>query len=79
MSYTATCIKTGKQELYKGRKWYLSPYMTEDEVVKTIYLAFEVAVKHEILEGFKMDDTPLFNPHTPYDEILKISKIEKTR
>lgn len=65
--------------MYKGRKWYLSPYMTEDEVVKTIYLAFEVAVKHEILEGFKMDDTPLFNPHTPYDEILKISKIEKTR
>jgi hypothetical protein len=77
--YYSPCNKTGVSETWKGRKWYLSEFMTDDEIVKTCYAAWEAAMKHEVMEGFKMDNQTLFNPHTPYDELLKISHIEVTR
>lgn len=64
---------------WSGRKWYLSDYMTSDEIIKTCYVAFEAAVKHEIMEGFKVGGIVLFNPHTQYTELLKISHLEIQR
>lgn len=77
--YAAPCTKTGQVQPFKGRKWYLSEFMTDDEVIKTAYCAFEAAVKHEVMEGFKVDDTILFNPHVNYEELLKISALEVSR
>ena len=77
--YDAVCSKTGKVETWHGRKWYLSEYMTDDEIIKTIYAAFEAAIKHEILEGFKVDGKILFNPHVNFEELLKISDLEIQR
>lgn len=68
-----------KPEEWRGRKWYLSEHMTEDEIVKTAYLAFEIAVRHEVLEGFRFNDALVFNPHTPYTSLLKASKISENR
>ena len=79
ISYDCVDTKTGEKETYKGRKFYLSSYMTPDEVMKTAYSAFEMAIKYEVMEGFKIRGLPLFNPHTPYTEIIKLSNIEKTR
>ena len=79
IEYTSKCINTGVTETWKGRKWYLSEYMTADEIVKTCYAAFEAAVKHEILEGFKVDNKTLFNPHVDFEELLKISHKEVKR
>ncbi len=79
IEYKAPCTKTGQIESWKGRKWYLSSYMTEDEVIKTCYTAFEMAVKHEIMEGFKVDNITLFNPHVNFEELLKISNKEIKR
>lgn len=64
---------------FKGRKWYLSPHMTDDEIVKTCFLAFEITVRHEILEGFRVDKQLLFNPHTPFDILQTVSSIEHER
>lgn len=77
--YTAPCTNSGKTEQWKGRKYYLSDYMTEDEVIKTCYVAFEQAVKHEVMEGFKVDGIILFNPHINFEELLKISHKEIKR
>jgi hypothetical protein len=77
--YKAPCTKTGDEIEWKGRKWYLSNYMTDDEIIKTAYVAFEAAVKHEIMEGFKVDDKVLFNPHVNFEELLLISHKEVTR
>lgn len=79
VSYVAPCTKTGDHQVWHGRKWYLSEYMTADEIVKTCYCAAEAAVKHEIMEGFKVNDTILFNPHVDYRELLKISHKEVKR
>lgn len=77
--YHAPCVKTGKLEEWHGRKYYLSDYMTPDEIVKTVYTAFEAAVKHEIMEGFKVDGKILFNPHVNFEELLAISDREVRR
>lgn len=77
--YDAPCTNTGEVQEWKGRKYYLSEFMTNDEVVKTCYVAFEQAVKHEVMEGFKVDGIILFNPHVNFEELLKISHKEVKR
>jgi hypothetical protein len=79
IEYTCPCTKTGQDESWKGRKWYLSEHMTDDEVVKTAYTAFEAAVKHEVMEGFKFNSIILFNPHVNFRELLEISHKEVRR
>lgn len=79
ITYKAPCGKTNKTEEWRSRKWYLSEHMTDDEIIKTAYLAFEIAVKHEILEGFKVNGKSLFNPHVNYTDLLTISDKEVKR
>lgn len=77
--YEAICTRTGKEEQWSGRKFYLSEHMLPDEVIKTAWVAFEAAVKHEVMEGFTVDDKILFNPHVNFEELLKISHKEVQR
>jgi len=79
IQYEDECRSTREVLLLKGRKWYLSEFMTEDEIVKTCYAAFEACVKHEIMEGFCVDGQILFNPHVNFEELLKISSKEIKR
>lgn len=69
----------GVKKMWKGRKWYLSEYMTDDEIIKTAYLAFRTCIEHEILESFLVDGKLLFNPHVSFEELLKISHKEVAR
>lgn len=77
--YKAPCTKTAELLTWKGRKWYLSSHMTDDEVIKTAFCAVEAAIKHEIMEGFKVDNIVLFNPHVSFEALLQISSKEITR
>jgi hypothetical protein len=79
VDYEAPCTKTNNLESWKGRKWYLSEFMTDDEIVKTAYCAFQSAVTHEIMEGFKFDNVIVFNPHINFRELLKVSHLEIKR
>lgn len=79
LEYNSSCNKDTNQDYWKGRKWYLSEYMTDDEIIKTCYAAFEACVKHEIMEGFEVDGKMLFNPHINFEELLLISDKEITR
>lgn len=77
--YDSPRSKTGKVGTRKGRKWYLSSHMIDDEIIKTCFAAFEAAVKHEILEGFRVANVIIFNPHLNYKELIKISHREVSR
>jgi len=77
--YDAPCIKTNEWKPWHGRKFYLSEHMTQDEVVKTVYLAFRLAVEHEVMEGFRINGTALFNPHVDFLELLAVSGKEVSR
>ena len=79
VQYQAPCTKTGIQGTWRGSKYYLSSHMTPDEIVKKAYVAFEAAVKHEIMEGFKVDGKILFNPHVNFEALLEVSDREVKR
>jgi hypothetical protein len=77
--YISPCANTGVEGVWKTDKKYLSNHMTSDEVVKKVYVLFEQGVKHEIMEGFKVNNITLFNPHINYEELLKVSHKEVNR
>jgi hypothetical protein len=56
-------IKTGKLELQKCRKWYVSSHACLAEVVRTMYAAVESAEFHEFQERFKFNGEAIFSPH----------------
>lgn len=72
-TYYDHCRESGKLMPWKGRKWYLSPYMTDDEIVKTAFAAFKATVEHEIMEGFTYKEVVVFNPHVSYRALMSVS------
>ncbi|HUU86561.1 MAG TPA: hypothetical protein VMX17_02260 [Candidatus Glassbacteria bacterium] len=77
--FSSPCTKDGDIQEWHGRKWYLSEFMPTDEIVKTAYGAFKMAVEHEVMESFKVDGIILFNPHINFEELLKVSHKEVKR
>ncbi len=77
--YKDKCNKTGEDQEWHGRKFYLSDHMTNDEIVKTAYSAYKAVVEHECMEGFRVDHKILFNPHVNFEELLLISDKEVKR
>lgn len=60
-----------------GRKWYLSPYMTNTELVRTTHKAVRAAVEHECDENFKYHGQAIFSPHTDVTKLLTIRMMDK--
>jgi hypothetical protein len=77
--FNAPCTKEDDSQEWHGRKWYLSEFMPTDEIIKTAYAAFKMAVEHEVMEAFKIDGIILFNPHINFEELLSISHKEVKR
>lgn len=57
------CIITGNIELQKCRKWFISQHMTDNEIIRTAFLAVEIAERHEMCEKFKYGNKLINNPH----------------
>lgn len=49
-----------------ARKWYISPFMTDSEIIRTAYLAVQQAEIHEIAERFTFCGIRIFDPHMNY-------------
>ncbi len=77
--FKAPCSKTGQILEWKSGKHYLSSHMTEDEVIKKAFVCIRDAITHEVMENFKVDNITLFNPHTSFEALLKVSKEEVKR
>jgi hypothetical protein len=64
VEFPATDTESGLESTCRGRKWYVSAWSTPEEVVKTCWLAIEVALRHEAMEDFKYRGHAIFHPHT---------------
>lgn len=53
----------GKVELQKARKWYISPYSTESEIVETVFAACRRSWEHVLKEHFLYKGRRIFSPH----------------
>lgn len=77
--YNSPCTDSGKVMTWNSGKHYLSTHMTDDEIVKRAWVCYDMTVKHEVMESFKVDGLRLFNPHTPFQALLKVSTTEVKR
>lgn len=73
------CVKSGASVMISGRRWWLSPKMTESEIVQTALLAALTAEEHEARESFRYKDKRVFNPHISVPKLLEICEIEDAR
>jgi|SRR5678816_2881123 len=49
--------------LQKTRKWYVSPFMTETEIVETCWAAAQRSMLHVAGENFKYRNKRVYSPH----------------
>ena len=69
-------IENGIEELQKSRKWMLSPYMCETEVVRTAHKAIRTAVEHEADENFTYKGVRVYSPHLDVNVLVNGYEIQ---
>jgi hypothetical protein len=67
-----TCNISGKPLSWTGRKWRLSPYMTDGEVVQTAFMAVMAANEHETREKFTYRGVSVFDPHYDIEKLVEL-------
>lgn len=56
----------------RGRKWLLSRWMADGEIVQTVWLAAMTYVEHELRVQFRYKDVRVFDPHISVDKLVEI-------
>ena len=79
VQFKDSCNDTGKVNLQKGRKWFLSPHMTKSEVVSTALKAVLTAEEHEAREKFLYKKARIFGPHLDVDFLANLALITDER
>jgi hypothetical protein len=69
-----TCNVTGKPLSWTGRKWKLSSYMTDGEVVQTAFMAVMAANEHETREKFTYRGVSVFDPHYDIEKLVELRR-----
>jgi hypothetical protein len=60
------------------RKWQLSEFMTETEIVRTCFLAVKQAETHELEENFLFKGNAIFNSHIHVKHLNSLFSSEMT-
>lgn len=63
LSYYEADIHTGKREIQKSRKHYVSPWMTVTEIVDTVFYMVMRSQEHVTREHFTYDGIRVQSPH----------------
>ncbi|USN15320.1 hypothetical protein KIKIMORA_01740 [Brevundimonas phage vB_BpoS-Kikimora] len=61
---------------WKGRKWKLSKWMTDTEIVHTVWAAVQRALMHEASELFKFDGVAIFDRHLSVHLLADLARRE---
>lgn len=64
---------TGEPASWKGRKWQLSHWMTDTEIVQTAWLAVQRALMHEACELFRFDDVAIYDRHLSVHKLVELA------
>lgn len=67
-------VVTGEMSTQKSGKHYLSEFMTDTEIVRKIFGAYEMFDRHEIFEAFTYKGARIFGPHIDVDALVEISE-----
>jgi hypothetical protein len=67
VQYNEACVVTGKITRQKARKWYVSPFSTETEVIETCFKAVRTSMEHVVREHFTYRGRRVYSPHFHID------------
>jgi hypothetical protein len=70
--FHSPCSQTGKVTLQKTRKWQLSQYMTESELIQTVFKCVLTAIEHEAREQFKYKGRAVYGPHFDVRALMEL-------
>jgi len=75
--FNAPCtVNGGESTVQPTRKWYVSRWACESEVVRTVFKLVSAAELHEREENFKYMDAVIFDPHRDVKELAKLNKLD---
>lgn len=57
----------------RGRKWYVSSFTTDSEIVQTALKAVLTALEHEARENFLFDGRAVFGPHYRVERLHELA------
>lgn len=77
--FYGACSVTGASQWHNCRKWYLSPHMTDGEIVQTAFAAALQAEEHECREFFKYDGHVIMNPHLSLEALTSRAHMTEGR
>jgi hypothetical protein len=61
--YMEIDVSSGKSERQVTRRWFLSPEMTESEIVQTVFKCVLTSMEHRTREWFRYAGNAVFGPH----------------
>lgn len=70
--FDGPCAVTGVVEEQACRKWWLSEFMTDGELVQTAFMAAIAAEEHECREFFLYRGRRIFGPHIRLDALMQV-------
>lgn len=73
LRFAALCSSTNCTQVQHGRKWPLSPFMTDSEVITTAFKATMTAMEHETRERFTFKGKKIFGPHIDIDALWEVA------
>lgn len=60
--------------LQRARKWYISPFSTETEIVETVFKACRTSMEHVVREHFHYKGEKVYSPHMHIDARLDLCR-----
>ena len=76
-SYIEADIFTGKEEIQKTRRWFISPEMSTSELVQTAFKCIITSAEHRVREHFKYKGELVFGPHFNVEDLYNLAKVAK--
>lgn len=70
--YSEDDVVTGKPDTQMTRRWFLSPQMTESEIVQTVFKCALTSMEHRTREHFKWRGRAIFGPHFKVSDLWKV-------
>lgn len=71
-AYTEEDVYTGIEEPQVTRKWLLSPFMSDSEVVQTVFKLCATSFEHRLREHFLYKGRRIFGPHFDVEDLWRL-------
>ena len=73
-AYPEDDVYTGLPALQFTRKWYISEYATDSEIVQTVFKCCLTSMEHRTREEFTYKGARVYGPHFDVEDLVQLCK-----